>query len=81
MIGASRTFLATGVPLVVASQWAVYSEATAPLMIDFHRRRTTQKLSTVEALRQSQLEMLKNEKYRQPYYWAAFIALGGYSKF
>lgn len=81
MIGASRTFLATGVPLVVASQWEVDSEATAQLMTDFHRRRKTEKLSTVEALRQSQLEMLKNEKYQQPYYWAAFITLGGYAKF
>ena len=81
MIGASRTFLAIGVPLVVASQWSVDSAATAELMSDFHRRRKTENLSTVEALRQSQIAMLKNEKYRQPYYWAAFITLGGYSKF
>ncbi len=81
MIGASRTFLATGVPLVVASQWEVDSDATAQLMNDFHRRRKMEKLSTAEALRQAQIEMLKNEKYRQPYYWAAFITLGGYSKF
>ncbi|MEH2127079.1 CHAT domain-containing protein [Nostoc sp.] len=26
-----------------------------------------------EALRQTQLEMLKGEKYQHPYYWAAFI--------
>lgn len=81
MIGASRTFLAAGVPLVVASQWEVDSDATAEMMTDFHRRRAIEKLPTIEALRQSQIAMLKNEKYDQPYYWAAFITLGGYSKF
>jgi CHAT domain-containing protein/predicted Zn-dependent protease len=81
MLGASRTFLATGVPLVVASQWQVDSEASARLMTDFHRRRKIEKLSTAEALRQSQLAMLRDEKYQQPYYWAAFITLGGYARF
>lgn len=81
MIGAARTFLAVGVPLVVASQWEVDSDATEQLMSDFHRRRKTENLSTAEALRQSQIAMLRNEKYNQPYHWAAFITLGGYSKF
>jgi CHAT domain-containing protein len=81
MIGASRTFLATGVPLVVASQWSVDSEASKELMIDFHRFRKTDQLSTAEALRRAQIEMLRSEKYQQPYYWAAFAAIGGYTQF
>lgn len=81
MIGASRTFLATGIPLVVASQWDVDSEATKELMIAFHRYRKKENLSTVAALRRSQLEMMKNEKFNRPHYWAAFAALGGYSTF
>jgi CHAT domain-containing protein len=81
MTGASRTFLATGVPIVVASQWSVDSEATKDLMIRFHQLRKTEKLSTAEALRQSQIEMLKSEKYKQPYYWATFAAIGGYAQF
>ena len=81
MIGASRTFLVADVPLVVASQWSVDSEATKELMIRFHNLRKTEKLSTVEALRQSQIEMLKAEKFKQPFYWAAFATLGGYASF
>lgn len=81
MIGASRTFLATGVPLVVASQWAVDSDASKELMVHFHRFRKTDGLSTAEALRRAQIEMLRSEKYRQPYYWAAFAAIGGYTQF
>ena len=83
MFGASRTFLATGVPLVVASQWSVDSDATSELMINFHRYRKLEKLSTAAALRKAQLEMLNtpNGKFHHPYFWAGFITLGGSSKF
>ena len=45
LIGMSRTFLASGVPLVIASQWKVDSDATAKLMKDFHRYRRQENLS------------------------------------
>ncbi|CAN5122903.1 hypothetical protein BH20ACI1_BH20ACI1_07670 [soil metagenome] len=83
IIGASRTFLAKGVPLVVASQWSVDSEATKELMVSFHRFRTTQNLTSVASLRKAQLEMISssNQRFRHPYLWAGFTALGGYSAF
>ena len=81
MIGASRMFLAMNVPLVVASQWSVDSDSTKELMINFHNFRKTDKLTTAEALRQSQLAMLQNERFKEPYYWAAFALLGGYTQF
>lgn len=83
LIGLSRTFLATGVPLVVGSQWKVDSRATARLMTDLHHSRRHQKLSTVIALRQSQLQMLggASGNYQAPYFWAAFAAFGGYAEF
>ena len=83
MMGAARTFLAAGVPLVVASQWKVDSDATAELMIDFHRYRAVEKLSTVEALRRAQLDMSagENKRFQNPYYWAGFTVLGGYAEF
>ena len=80
-IGASRTFLAMGVPLVIASQWKVDSYATAELMIRFHYYRKIKKLLTVEALRHSQLDLLQNGEFQHPSFWAAFTAYGGYSKF
>lgn len=83
IIGASRTFLAGKVPLVVASQWAVDSEATKELMIEFHRYRKVEKLPTVAALRKAQLAILnaQDKKFRHPYFWAAFMTLGGYAEF
>ena len=83
LIGLSRTFLAAGVPLVIASGWSVDTEAAAMLMKRFHYFRRQKKLPSAAALRSAQLEMLAepNGRFRQPYYWAAFAAFGGYTTF
>ena len=80
-IGIARTFLAMGTPLVVASSWKVDSEATKDLMISFHRKRRLGNLSSIEALRQTQLEMLKTPGVSSPFYWSAFSATGGFAKY
>lgn len=79
MIGAGRTFLALGVPLVVATQWNVDSEATGELIKNFHRLRKQDGLPTITALQRAQQAMLNgpNSFLREPYYWAGFFALGG----
>jgi CHAT domain-containing protein len=83
MIGIARTFLAAGAPLVVASQWPVDSDATAALMIRFHRLRKLEGLSTTAALRRAQQDMLAgaDEHHRSPYYWAAFLPVGGHTDY
>ncbi|HET6977044.1 MAG TPA: CHAT domain-containing protein [Pyrinomonadaceae bacterium] len=80
-IGFARSFLVAGVPVVVASLWPVNSEATSELMILFHRFRKVDHLSTSAALMRAQQEMAAREAYHDPYYWAAFTAIGGYSEF
>lgn len=81
-VGLARAFIAAGVPLVVASQWPVDSDATAQLMISFHRYRKNG-LGTSESMRRAQLDMLRgpDEGYRSPYYWAAFLCVGGYVEY
>lgn len=83
LMGLSRTFLALGTPLVIASAWKVETEATSRLMQDFHRHRVGQKMSSVAALRATQLDMMRDTAngYNSPYYWAAFSAFGGYAAY
>jgi CHAT domain-containing protein len=80
-VSVARPFIAAGVPLVVASLWSVDSESAARLVFSLHRNRTHCQESTAEALRQAQLEMLKDERYSRPRYWAAFTLIGGYAEF
>jgi len=81
MIGISRPFIAKGVPLVVASLWPVDSDATAALMINFHKSRKSG--STADALALAQRAMLhgSDSRYRHPYFWAPFVTVGGYARF
>lgn len=82
-IGVARPFLVKGVPVVVASLWAVDSDASAQLMIDLHKHRTRDKRPVTQALRLAKLEMLSGQdlRYRHPYYWAPFVVVGGLSTF
>lgn len=83
LVGLSRAFIEAGVPLVVGSQWPVDSDPTAGLMVNFHRLRRTQGLRTTKALRDAQRGMLmgQDERFRLPFYWAAFFAIGGFAPY
>lgn len=80
-IGIGRMFLALGTPVVIASGWKVDSEVTKDLMISFHRNRRQKGLSSINALRQTQLEILEKTETKLPYYWSAFSPNGGYSNY
>ncbi|MBV9211679.1 MAG: CHAT domain-containing protein [Acidobacteria bacterium] len=80
-IGAARTFLALGSPVVLASGWQVDSEPTKVLMIAFHRNRKERGMSCADSLRQAQLEMLGRDATALPFYWAAFSLFGGYANY
>ena len=84
-IGLARPFLVAGVPIIIASLWPVESEAASELMISFHKHRKLDPdhVSTVEALRRAQLDMLRNPQPNsaQSFGWAAFVAIGGYAVF
>lgn len=83
MIGGARAYLAAGVPVVVASHWSIDSSATSELMITFHKNRRSSQISSVQALRQAQIEMIRSQEKRfgNPYYWAAFSLIGGYADY
>jgi CHAT domain-containing protein len=82
-VSVARPFLASRVPLVVASLWPVESSSTERLMSHFHRHRKDDNLPTAEALQRAQLDMIEgeNQHVRHPYYWAAFTVIGRYAKF
>lgn len=81
-VGAARPFFVAGVPTVVASLWPVDSDASAKLMVNFHRRRRDP-LPVIQALKKAQVEMIRGEevRYRHPYYWAPFVAIGGLTNY
>jgi CHAT domain-containing protein len=65
-----------GTPRVMVSLWSVNDESTATLMSQFYQNKLAKGMTPAAALRQAQLEMLRNPKYQAPYYWAPFILQG-----
>jgi CHAT domain-containing protein len=79
VVGMAWSFFVAGARSTLATQWKVGSSSTAELMIAFHRALRAGRnpsMLKAEALRAAQLEMLADERYRHPYYWAAFVLLG-----
>ncbi|ACC85302.1 TPR repeat (plasmid) [Nostoc punctiforme PCC 73102] len=65
-----------GARSVLASLWLVDADSTAQLMTQFYEGLKSG-LTKAEALRSAQLSLLKSDKYFHPYYWSAFILVGG----
>jgi CHAT domain-containing protein len=65
-----------GAARVVASLWKVGDAATAELMKRFYSRMFVKKQRPAAALREAQIEMWQQPRWRSPYYWAAFALQG-----
>ncbi|MEG5198196.1 CHAT domain-containing tetratricopeptide repeat protein [Microcoleus sp. A6-C5] len=75
--GLRRALVIAGSESQLISLWKVEDNATKDLMVKYYNRLLNNQ-GRSEALRQTQLEMLKSESEndRHPYYWAAFIPSG-----
>lgn len=77
IVGLPRAFLHAGAKSVIATLWKVNDQATAKLMAGLYAR-IQRGESPSSALRGAQLEMVHDEQWSKPYYWAAFALQGDY---
>jgi CHAT domain-containing protein/Tfp pilus assembly protein PilF len=73
--GLRRALVIAGSESQLISLWKVSDSATKDLMIAYYQRLKKGE-GRSEALRQTQLAMLKSEKQNHPFYWASFIPSG-----
>lgn len=75
--GLADAFFNAGARAVLATHWEVPSAATTRLMTDtFQRYSQDRTRGVAEALRQSQLDLLKSPETAHPFNWAAFTLIG-----
>jgi CHAT domain-containing protein/tetratricopeptide (TPR) repeat protein len=72
LIGLTRGFMYAGASRVVSSVWNVDDRASAQLMARFYEAMFTRHLSPASALRDAQLSLLRQARWSDPHYWAAF---------
>lgn len=80
VMGMSWAFFAAGTRSMIVSQWKVNSSSTAELMSNFyHSREASRRRSygyKADALRAADLQLMKDRRYRHPFYWAGFVMIG-----
>ncbi|MDQ3802313.1 MAG: CHAT domain-containing tetratricopeptide repeat protein [Acidobacteriota bacterium] len=80
VVGLASGFMYAGAKSVVASLWKVDDDATAELMSHFYTAMLRDGLPPAAALRTAKREMWKQERWRAPFYWAAFTLQGEYAE-
>lgn len=76
MVGLTQGFLHAGAPRLLVSLWDVDDRSTGELMKRFYAALLRQGLPPAQALRQAQISLWKEPRWRAPYYWAGFVLQG-----
>jgi CHAT domain-containing protein/Tfp pilus assembly protein PilF len=71
--GLQRAFLVAGAKAMVMSLWKVDDAATQALMTNFYTN-LAKGGSKAKAFKQAQLQLMT--KFKEPYYWGAFVMMG-----
>ncbi|NHE58972.1 CHAT domain-containing tetratricopeptide repeat protein [Cyclobacterium plantarum] len=73
--GLQRAFQVAGAETVIFSLWKVADEQTQEMMGLFYQNWLQKDKTKRQAFKAAQLTI--NEKYEDPYYWGAFVMIGG----
>jgi CHAT domain-containing protein/Tfp pilus assembly protein PilF len=80
IVGMTRAFMFAGAPRVIVSLWKVDDDATRALMVKFYGlwnpKDGSRGLPTAAALKKAQEFVASHEKWKHPYYWAAWQLWG-----
>lgn len=80
VIGMSWAFFVAGVRTTVVSQWKVNSASTSQLMVNFYKALKAEHVLGAEtkatALRAAAISLMRDQRYRHPFYWAGFVMMG-----
>lgn len=77
-LGISGIALRAKVRSALGALWAVSDAATVELMSAFYLNLQKPGMTKAQALREAQVSMLQQDKYRHPFFWSAFILIGNW---
>ncbi|MGH8535816.1 MAG: CHAT domain-containing protein [Gammaproteobacteria bacterium] len=77
-LGLAGVALKAGARSVMASLWAVSDVSTSRLVGLFFENLKNAKLTKAQALRRAQQQLLADDEYKHPFYWAPFVLIGNW---
>jgi CHAT domain-containing protein len=77
-LGLAGVGLKAGARSVVASLWSISDESTSMFVSELYGQLKGMKTTRAEALREAQRTLLKQQRFRHPYFWAPFLLIGNW---
>jgi CHAT domain-containing protein len=77
-LGLAGVAVQAGTRSTIATLWSVDDESSSLFMETFYAALSQPGTTKAEALRQTQLKLLKNPDYRHPFHWAPYVLVGNW---
>ncbi|MCY7282428.1 MAG: CHAT domain-containing protein [Cyanobacteria bacterium CAN_BIN43] len=77
-LGISGVAVRAGARAAIASLWTLDDRVSANFTKILYKKLVDPKLTKVQALREAQLELARNDGYQHPHYWAPYIFVGNW---
>jgi len=78
ILGLAGVAVRSGARSTLATLWSVKDESTSKFMAEFYKQLSKPGVSKAEAVRQTQINFLKNSEFQHPFYWAPFVLVGNW---
>ena len=77
-LGLAGVAVRSGARSTLASLWAVDDQSTSAFMVEFYKQLSQPNMSKAQALRQAQISLIKQSRFKHPFYWAPFVLIGNW---
>ncbi|MBD2202495.1 CHAT domain-containing protein [Calothrix sp. FACHB-1219] len=78
VLGLAGLAVKSGARSTLATLWPVKDKAAEMLMTRFYDQLRQPKITKAEALRQAQINLIRQTDFRDPFFWSAFVLVGNW---
>lgn len=78
VLGLAGLAVKSGARSTIATLWPVKDKAAEMLMTRFYEQLRQPKITKAEALRQAQINLIRQTDFRDPFFWSAFVLVGNW---
>lgn len=79
VLGLAGLAVKSGARSTIATLWPVKDKAAEMLMTRFYGQIRQPSTSKAEALRQAQIQLIRETDFRDPFFWSAFVLVGNWN--
>ncbi|MEH2057444.1 MAG: CHAT domain-containing protein [Nostoc sp.] len=78
VLGLAGLAVKSGARSTIATLWPVKDQAAAMLMTRFYDQLRQPKITKAEALRQAQINLIRQTDFHDPFFWSGFVLIGNW---